>query len=404
MKRSKIFSLFVLFVMFGLALGLAHPVFAQSAQPTSTQPVAQQQSSDPQSLAIYTTYPSQVIGFGEVVTMTLQVQAGTPQTVKLDVTDLPQGWNASFRGGSKIVDAVYVDGVNNSTVDLRLEPPADLKAGKYDMTVVASGKTGEAEMPISLTVKEKLPPSLALTVDGLPAQQGSPSSTFSYNLNLNNQGGEDLTVALTADQPNNLKVSFESAGEAVNEVQIAAGENQSLVVKAEPLINLDAGDYPFTIYAKAGDVQTQLQLNAQVVGEGSLSVTAPDGLLSGNVYAGQETPLKIVLANNGTAPVSGIQLTSSEPTGWSVTFDPAQIAEIPAGQQVEVTARVKPSDKAVAGDYMLTVSARPLDSKTQSADFRLTVLTSTLWGMVGIGLIAVAVLAVGVAVVRFGRR
>jgi uncharacterized membrane protein len=37
-------------------------------------------------------------------------------------------------------------------------------------------------------------------------------------------------------------------------------------------------------------------------------------------------------------------------------------------------------------------------------DFRVTVRTSTLWGVVGIGLIAISVGIVGWAVMRFGRR
>ena len=39
-----------------------------------------------------------------------------------------------------------------------------------------------------------------------------------------------------------------------------------------------------------------------------------------------------------------------------------------------------------------------------SVDFRITVTTSTLWGIVGIGIIAVALLVLLGAVARFGRR
>jgi uncharacterized membrane protein len=53
---------------------------------------------------------------------------------------------------------------------------------------------------------------------------------------------------------------------------------------------------------------------------------------------------------------------------------------------------------------MVTVSARPEDGNSESADFRITVLTSTLWGVAGVALIAVAVVVVGLAVARFGRR
>jgi uncharacterized membrane protein len=87
-----------------------------------------------------------------------------------------------------------------------------------------------------------------------------------------------------------------------------------------------------------------------------------------------------------------------------VEFDPERIDEIPTGQQVEVTMKVRPSEQAIAGDYMITVRARPEDGATESAEFRITVKTSTMWGLVGVALIAVAVFVVALAVMRFGRR
>lgn len=367
-------------------------------------PVQAQDETPSTGLTISTTYPSQIIGFGEVVTMTLKLQADSPQMVTLEVAGLPEGWEASFRGGSRIVDAVYLDGENTVNVDVRIEPPETMEAGKYNMKVVARGRNQTAEMPITLTVKEKLPPRLTLDMDGLPVQRGTPSTTFRYTVTLKNEGGEDLTVALSADQPTNMQVRFESAGQTVTELQLAANESKNLTVVAEPLITLEAGRYDFRIYARSGDVEAAMDLAADVVGEGRLSITTPDGRLSGQATAGQNNPLKIILKNTGTAPLQGIELSSIEPTGWSVTFEPKEIVEIPAGQQVEVTATIKPAEKAVAGDYLLTIKARPVESKEQSAEFRITVVTSTLWGVAGIALIAVAVAAVGMAVSRFGRR
>jgi len=65
--------------------------------------------------------------------------------------------------------------------------------------------------------------------------------------------------------------------------------------------------------------------------------------------------------------------------------------------------QIKPSDKTVAGDYMLTITARS-ENLSDSRDFRITVVTSTLWGIVGIGIIVIALGVVGWAVSRFGRR
>lgn len=52
----------------------------------------------------------------------------------------------------------------------------------------------------------------------------------------------------------------------------------------------------------------------------------------------------------------------------------------------------------------MTFTARPEEGASDSAEFRVTVLTSTLWGLVGVALIAIAVVGVGMAVMRFGRR
>jgi uncharacterized membrane protein len=87
-----------------------------------------------------------------------------------------------------------------------------------------------------------------------------------------------------------------------------------------------------------------------------------------------------------------------------VEFVPATIAELAAGQEAQVTASLRPADQAIAGDYVVGFTAKPAEGRSASSDFRVTVMTSTLWGIVGIALIAVAVGVVGLAVARFGRR
>jgi uncharacterized membrane protein len=164
------------------------------------------------------------------------------------------------------------------------------------------------------------------------------------------------------------------------------------------------GPYPITVLAQGENAESALTLTAEVTGQPELAITTPDERLSGDAYLGRSTPLKLVLRNTGNAPASGVTLSASSPAGWTVTLDPERVVEVPAGAEVEVTANVQPAEKAVAGDYMITFRAQPNEGAAESADFRVTVRTSTLWGIVGIVLIAVAVAIVGLAVVRFGRR
>jgi uncharacterized membrane protein len=355
-------------------------------------------------LTIFTTYPDQVVGTEETVTIPLTVRSGVQaQVVNLEARETPEGWNASFRGGGRTIHSVYAEPGVDAAVDLRLEPPADVAAGAYTFVAAATGAGEESEIPITLTVQEKLPPRMSMTVE-LPTLRGRPSTTFRYNVSLQNEGSDDLAVNLTSLAPAGWTVTFMLNGQEVTDVPLAANETKRLSVEARPRSDIEAGVYPIEIYAQGSGVEATAALNAEVTGEATLVVTAPDGRLSGQAYAGDETTMTIIVQNSGSAPAQGIEMSASQPSDWTVEFEPSQIAELPPGQPVEVTAKVRPSDKAVAGDYMTTFTARTADGASESAEFRITVLTSTLWGIAGVALIAVAVGVVGLAVMRFGRR
>ncbi|MCC8427377.1 NEW3 domain-containing protein [Reyranella aquatilis] len=118
---------------------------------------------------------------------------------------------------------------------------------------------------------------------------------------------------------------------------------------------------------------------------------------------GKTSTYTLVLSNDGTAPVDEVELSGTVPSNWKIEFNPKSIAAIAPGDKKEVQVLVTPADKAVAGDYMASFRANARGEQS-SADFRITVTTSTLWGIAGIGIIAVALLVLLGAVARFGRR
>ncbi len=384
--RRVMLSLLMLFVL--LALPVA--AFAQSEAPTGQ-------------IELYATYPSQVIGLNEKPTFNLTLHAvDMAQTVLLSA-EVPEGWQATFRGGGKVIQSVYLRAENEQSVSLRLEPPADVSAGTYTITVVAKGERQTVRFPLEVVVKEKAPARLSLKVD-LPTLRGAPTTTFRFNLTLRNEGDEDLSVNLSADTMPGLGVSFKSVGKEVTAVPLNANGTKSVTLEVRPLVDLPAGTYPITVLAQGGEASATLEVAVEITGQPNLTITTPDQRLSLDAYAGKETSFKFLVRNTGTAPAHDISLNASEPSGWKVRFDPDNIPELPVDNEVTVTAYVTPSDQAIAGDYMVTVRASAQNVRTASTDFRVTVRTSTLWGLVGIVLIAVAVLVVALAVMRFGRR
>ena len=124
---------------------------------------------------------------------------------------------------------------------------------------------------------------------------------------------------------------------------------------------------------------------------------------SGEAEAGHESSFVFTLANTGSAPAADVDMAATPPQGWSVRFEPKRIDTLAPNGRSEVNVFIKPSERAIAGDYMVTVRANGKDV-AQQAGFRVAVKTSTLWGLVGLAIIVVAVIVLGLGIMRYGRR
>ena len=391
--RRKVFSGFSLLFALVMVLSTTSLAFAQTSTVTPTPP-----------FEIYTSYPSQTIGLGQNLSLPLKVDGGGDSgVVALSVSTIPDGWTATFRGGGNIVQSVYVVNGVEFTVDLRLDPADTVVSGSYHFVVQAKLGNQTSTLPVDITVQEKIPPKLSWTIE-LPTTIGTPTTTFRYSASLQNSGDEDLTVNLSADATSNLTITYQLNGQDVTSIPLAANDTKTVSVIATPVNSLAAGDYPITVHAVGGDVSADMNLTATVNGQAKLSLSTSDGLLSTNATLGKDTTVAMQVTNNGSAAARNVQVSASAPNDWKVSFSPDTIAEIPAGQQVAVTATIHPSDKAISGDYQVSMSAQATDVTSASTDFRVTVVTSTLWGVVGIVLIAISVGVVALAVMRFGRR
>jgi uncharacterized membrane protein len=146
-----------------------------------------------------------------------------------------------------------------------------------------------------------------------------------------------------------------------------------------------------------------MPLRLEATGSPKLRLSAKDERLSASAEAGATSQIELVVANEGSAPAENIEISATPPSGWKVEFDSKTIDRIDPNQKKSVMANVTPSAKAIAGDYMTPIKASA-GGDSASADFRIAVTTSTLWGVFGIAIIAIALLVLVGAVFRFGRR
>ncbi len=357
-------------------------------------------------LWLLTDYPAQTVRAGEVTTVRVKLQnAGlAPEQLALSVDGVPAGWKVDILGGGQPVGAA-MPGVNETvSLSLRVEAPKEAKPGSQGITLRAKGPTQSSELPLTLTVGTEAPAKLTLK-SRLPSLRGTPRSSFEYTLAISNDSGKDLTVALTAQGPANFQSTFTEGfgSNEISSIPVEAGQSKDIKVKVTPPRDVKAGDYPVLVKVAAEGATAEMRVTLQISGQGRLQLTTKDGRLSGEAEVGKTSTYTLILNNDGTAPIDEVEMSGTVPSNWKVEFDPKSLPSVAPGDKKEVKVLVTPGDKAIAGDYVASFRANGR-GETSSADFRVTVTTSTLWGIAGIGIIAIALLVLLGAVMRFGRR
>jgi uncharacterized membrane protein len=390
--------------MNAIAMMVAFPALVMVSNVAAT---AAETKPDVKGLYLLTDYPTVSVRPGTTSTISLRLQnyGLPPENFALSVDGAPAGWTATLLGGGQPVGAAMPATDQSVSLQLRLDVPADADTASKTLTVKAEGQGNNVRLPITVNLAKELPAKLTLTPQ-LPALRGTPKSSFDYTVSIKNDSGRNLTVSLAATAPRNFDTSFtESYGtQELSSVPIDAGLSKDVKLKVRPPSSVDAGTFPIEMTATSGDTTAKTPLSLEVVGQPRLTIAGRDGRVSvPNAVAGEQTTVPLLIANDGTAAADNIELSGSGPSGWKVEFDKKTIDRIAPSQTTEVNALVTPTDKSLAGDYMATVRASSR-GETASTDFRVTVGTSTVWGMVGFGIIAVALLVMFGAVARFGRR
>jgi uncharacterized membrane protein len=370
---------------------------------------AQQQEAPPpvKGLFLLTDYPAVTVRPGTASTISLRLRnyAMPPERFAISIAGVPSGWTATLLGGGQPVGAAMVSTNDSTSLQLRLDVPDNAPMGTtQNLTVTAKGEVTQLTLPIAVSLAKDLPAKLSVKAQ-LPSLRGTAKSSFEYQLDVKNDSGRNLVVAFSAQAPQNFETSFSEqyGSQELSSIPIEAGQSKTVKFKVRPPGTISAKRYPVTVKASAEDTSADTVVALEITGQPKLSITGRDGVLSARAEAGKEASIPLVVNNTGTAAADEIELSSSAPSGWKITFEPKTVDRIAPGQNKEVQALVTPPEKAIAGDYAPTFTASSR-GESESQQFRVSVATSTLWGIAGAGIIAIALLIMVGAVARFGRR
>jgi len=246
----------------------------------------------------------------------------------------------------------------------------------------------------------------------------SPAGTsfFTYAIELQYKGGKEPRVFdLQVEVPPNFSYSIASSYGEGSEIAAIRLDPQkqfpdTIKVTVRPYLWIvpEPGEYPVTVEVASGEIKSSIELKAIIIAKYEVELEPATGRLNTTATAGKDNYLTIFITNTGTADLQKVNFSSAitgKPSGWSITFDPQDIDVLPVGDKREVQINIKPAEKTIAGDYMVAISANPESGYAfDNIDVRVTVLTPTIWGWVGIGIVVLVIAGLVVMFMRLGRR
>jgi len=352
-------------------------------------------------VTLYTTYTSISVPPGESLNYNIELKndTGSVVTAPLSIADLPQNWTAKMTGDGWDLNEISVMPNSSQSISLAVTVPMQIDKGTYRFTLKAGNL---ASLPLTVQITEKGTYQTELTTDQANLE-GHSDATFTYSVNLQNRTAEKQTYALTSQAEAGWDVTFSADSKQVSSVEVDPGGSKAITVNVKPAENVTKGTFKIPIRAHNQSTDAQLVLEAAISGKYSMELTTPSGLLSTDVKAGGSKTIELVVKNTGTADLTDINLTSSAPANWEVTFNPKTIDKLAAGKSTTVEAKLTSSDKAIAGDYVADMTAQASEASA-SATFRVAVKGSVLWGWIGVLIILVILGGIYVLIRKYGRR
>jgi len=362
-------------------------------------------------IAVYAEYSGVVVPVDETVRLDLTVanKGRRDETIALNLVSAPKGWKTELKGGSFTVTGVSVPDGKDRRLTFTAEPPRGQAPGTY--TFVVEGVTADGALRSRHTITVTTRRRSALGAEDLristayPILQGPSDATFEFTLDVENKSDVDRVVNLAAQAPRGWEVNFKPGYESklISSLQINSNQSKTVTVEIKPPRDAQAGEYPVTVRASSGPAAVDKTLTVALTGIYKLEARTPTGILSTQAVTGKPTSVSLLVRNTGSAVNRNIELSAFKPENWEVKFEPEKIDALEPGAFRQVEAKITPAAQTLVGDYSVSLQARG-EKASSNVEMRVTVNAPTVWGWVGVGLIAVVIGGMGGLFAWLGRR
>lgn len=354
-----------------------------------------------QNVTLYTPYTKISVSPGQSINYSIDVINHTKvlKNTNIMVSGMPRGWTYSLKSGSWNVKQISILPGERKKLSLNVQVPLKVNKGNYHFDLRAQG---ESLLPLAVNVSKQGTFNTEFTTDQ-PNMEGHSNSSFTFKATLKNATDDKQVYSLQADAPRGWDVTFKASYKQVASVSMDENSTKSITISIKPPSEIEAGKYKIPVRAATSSTSAEMVLEVVITGSYGMELSTPTGRLSSSITAGDEKKIDLVVRNTGSSELDNIKFSASKPVDWEVTFDPKQVNKLEAGKTEHVTATIKASKKAIAGDYVTTINAKTPEASSK-AEFRISVKTPMLMGWIGIFIIFAALGAVIYLFRKYGRR
>lgn len=266
--------------------------------------------------------------------------------------------------------------------------------------------------PEPVAEEEEVEPDIITLSTEFPELEAIATGSFQYNVRLEYRGQIDRIFDLNTTVPPGWNVYINPQYDSIRIPSIAIDAAPYVPAPKTVKVNVspptwpiaEPGEYAITLEAVSEDVIGKIELTAVITAKYMLSAVPANEVYNTKAKAGRDNIFSLEVTNFGTDSINNITFSSEKPSGWEITFQPDKIDLLDIFDPKTVDVNIKPPPKTVAGDYMITMRVSGEQATADKISVRVTVETPTIWGWVGVAIIAIVIIGLVVIFMRLGRR
>ena len=344
-------------------------------------------------------------------TIRFQIELMNPFSVEMrfevSMDSVPANWTASIKNsnGDSVTEILLSAGGSVNLV-VQVNSFASATTGQtYGLDVKAESDDNNVTDSLPITVALTEATNEVTLTASLPEIAITAGNVADYSATIVNLGVTDRLLLLTIVPPSGWTAIFKSGSVEVTTLYLYAGNTSALTIAVTPPSTVSVGSYviPVQVKSESGVVLDELNLTTTVTGSYGMTLGLSTYLTTAT--SGGTATFTATVTNSGYSPLTGVVADITLPvSAWSDAVTPVQVGTLSPKESVTFTVVVTTTDTTVSGDYLVTVAGSSDQVSSDSSQVRVTVSTSTSWGIYGIVIAVILIIALILVFRKFKRR